>query len=386
MPLTINCGVLIDGTGKDPIKNCSIEIDDGKIVRINQNKKKGSGDELIDWNNFTVIPGMFDCHDHITEDLGMEYLPDEQMKFYDTIRAVKNCNDILFSGMTTVRDTGGKYGINLEMREAIKNGSIEGPDIITPRNRISRTGYPKYQKCREADGVDEVIKAVREEQKAGADFIKLMITGVGAGDPVQAEYSKEEIMAGIEEAHRLGLTVGVHAHGGLATTQAIDCGVDVIEHGTYLSDDDLKKMKQKNIYLVVTLPVFHFFKDIDSLPSLNDDTVHDKYANLYLDILKAIKKAKDYNLLFSLGGDNHHGDVVGNIKALKDCGFSPLEAISILTRDGARICGLENLKGTIEVDKIADIVAIAGSPLDNIKDFKNVKGIIKGGTVKLNKK
>ena len=382
MPLIINCGVLIDGTGEDPIKNCSIEIDNRKIVRINRDIKKSSGDEVIDWNNYTVIPGMFDCHDHITEDLGMGYLPDEQMVISNSFRAVKNCRNILSSGITTVRDAGGKYGISLQIREAIKDGLLNCPDIITPGNRISRTGYPKYKKCREADGINEIRKAIREEQKAGADYIKLMITGVGAGDPVQAEYSKEEIRAGIEEAHRLGLAVGVHAHGGTATSYAIECGVDIIEHGTYLSDDDLIKMKRKNISLVITLPVLHHFKGNNFLPSLKEGhgkILNEKYAHMYLDLLKIIKKARDFDLLFSVGGDNHHGDPAGNIRALNDCGLSPLEAVSILTRDAARICGLEKIKGTIEKDKVADIVAIEGDPLNNIKDFYNINGVLKGG-------
>ncbi|MCJ7813956.1 MAG: amidohydrolase family protein, partial [Candidatus Atribacteria bacterium] len=262
------------------------------------------------------------CHDHVTENFGMEYDCEEERKIVSSLRAANNCLNILKSGITTVRDAGAKYAVNLKVRDAIKNGLIDGPDIIAAGNRISRTGYPKYTICREADGIDEVRKAVREEQKDGADFIKLMITGVGAGNPVQSEYSKAEIMAGIEEAHNLGLTIGVHAHGGLAATYAIQGGVDIVEHGTYLTDNDFEEMKRKKIFLVITLPVLRHFKDLNELSSLSNKEVKGEFKKSYLELVSLIRKVREYRILFSLGGDNHHGDPTGNMKALLDSGFA----------------------------------------------------------------
>lgn len=385
MDMIVNCGVLIDGTGRESMENCSIGIENGKIVDIVATLRSSNRESVVDWSELVVIPGLFDCHDHPTEDFGMEYDSEEARKVISSLRAAKNCLNILKSGITTLRDAGAKYAVNLKVRDAIKNGLIEGPDIIAAGNRISRTGYPKWPVCRETDGIDEVRKAVRQEQKSGADFIKFMATGVGAGDPVQPEYSKAEIMTLIEEAHSLGLTVGVHAHGGPAAAYAIQGGVNVVEHGTYLTDSNFEEMARKKISLVVTLPVLRHFKDIDELPSLSDKQVEGKFKVSYLELLRVIKKARELGILVSLGGDNHHGDPTGNIKALIDCGISPIESIAILTRDSAKICGVENIKGTIEVDKLADIVAFEGNPIDNVKDFRKVKGVMKRGIVRWEK-
>lgn len=385
MDMLINCGMLIDGTGREPMENCSIGIENGNIVDIIATLRSSNRKNVVDWSEFVVLPGLFDCHDHPTEDFGMEYDSEEERKVISSLRAAKNYLNILKSGITTLRDAGAKYAVNLKVRDAIKNGLIEGPDIIAAGNRISRTGYPKWPVCLEADGVDEVRKAVRQEQKGGADFIKLMATGVGAGNPIQPEYSKAEIMTVIEEAHSLGLTVGVHAHGGPAATYAIQAGVDIVEHGTYLTDSDFEEMVRKKISLVVTLPVLRHFKDIDELPSLSDKQVEGKFKKSYLELLGVIKKARGLGILVSLGGDNHHGDLVGNMKTLRDCGISAIESITILTRDSAKICGVEKIKGTIEVGKLADIVAFEGNPIDHVKDFKKVKGVMKKGIIKWEK-
>jgi len=385
MDMLINCGMLIDGTGREPMENCSIGIENGKIVDIIATLRSSNRKNVVDWSEFVVLPGLFDCHDHPTEDFGMEYDSEEERKVISSLRAAKNYLNILKSGITTLRDAGAKYAVNIKVRDAIKNGLIEGPDIIAAGNRISRTGYPKWPVCLEADGVDEVRKAVRQEQKGGADFIKLMATGVGAGDPVQPEYSQEEILTVIEEAHSLGLKVGVHAHGGPGATYAIQGGADIVEHGTYLTDSDFEEMVRKKISLVVTLPVLRHFKDIDELPSLSDKHVEGKFKKSYLELLGVIKKARGLGILVSLGGDKHHGDPTGNMKALRDCGISAIESITILTRDSAKICGVEKIKGTIEVGKLADIVAFEGNPIDNVKDFRKVKGVMKKGIIRWEK-
>lgn len=377
----INCGMLIDGNGDKPIEKCSIRIRDGKIIKINSNLITEKSTNLINWEKFVVIPGLFDCHDHINEDFNNEYKCEEDRKVISSLLASENCSNILKSGITTFRDAGAKYAINIKVRDAIKKGLIHGPDIIAAGNRIARTGFPKWRVCLEVDGIDEVRRAVRLEQKKGADFIKLMATGVAASGPTKPEYSKEEIKVVIEEAHSLGLKVGVHACGGSAATFAIQSDVDVIEHGTYLTDNDFKEMARKNISLVVTLSLLNEFNNFDDFHSVSSDIIHErKLEKSYQEFLSVIKKAKAFGILFSLGGDHHHGDPAGLAKALKDCGFTALEAITVLTKHSAKVCNVDDLKGTIEEGKQADIVALKGSPLKSLKELKKIMGVIKNGT------
>lgn len=376
MSIKINCGLLIDGTGCDPIRNCSITIENGKIVNIDSNKCLNNQENVVDWGDYFVTPGIFDCHDHVSEDFVNKYDSEESRKIISSFLAAQNCSKILRSGITTVRETGAKYAVNIKLRNAIKNGIIEGPDIIAAGNRIARTGWPKWPVCREADGVDEIRKVVRDEYKNGADFIKLMITGV-SDKGTTPTYSDQEIEAGITEAHRLGLKVGVHGYGGPAVSHAIKCGVDIVDHGTKLTDSDFEEMVQRGTYIVITLSILENFTDIDKLSPLNDSLLTEKNRKLYHELIDLIKKVQEYGILFSLGSD-HHRDLAGYIRVLKDSGFSPVESLSIITRNGAILCDREDSKGTIEVGKNADIVAFEGDP-ENVGDYKRVKGVMKAG-------
>ena len=379
MEQIINCGLLIDGTLNEPREKCSVILREGTIVDIKPTFSHSKSSSLLNWENYVVIPGLFECHDHPTEDFGAGYTDEEERMVTGTLRGVRNCLDILKSGINTVRDCGAMYAINLKIKNAINTGLIQGPDIIAPGNRISRTGYPKWEKCREADGCSAVLQAVRQEQKRGADFIKLMVTGIGGNGPCQPEYSPTEIETAVAEAHRLGLKIGVHAHGGPAADTSINSGVDNIEHGTYLSDSNLEAMSRKNISLVVTIPApLHNSKN-KIFPSLSDSGFRDFFGKPYADTVKALQRAKAAKILFSVGGDINHGDPGSYMKALIDSGLTPQEALTVLTRESAKICGLEDIKGTIEIGKQADLVALAGNPLENTEMIRHVKGVMKRG-------
>ena len=311
MDMIINCGILIDGTGREPMENCSIGIENGKIIDIVETLKASNREKIVDWSNFFVTPGFFDCHDHITEDWVNKYDSEESRKIFSSFLGTKNCLDALKSGITTLRDTGSKYAINVKLRDAIKNDLIEGPDIIAAGNRIARTGWPKWPVCREADGIDEVRKAVRQEQKGGADFIKLMITGISEKKTTPT-YSEEEIKAGIVEAHSLGLSVGVHGYGGPAVTYAIKCGVDTVEHGSQLTDNNYEEMIRKNTSLVITLSVLRNFKNLSELSPLYDEEVKGELKKTYMELVSLIKKARDYGILFAIGSD-HQRDLTGKV-------------------------------------------------------------------------
>ncbi len=180
---------------------------------------------LISWEGCVVIPGLFSCHEHITLDSVAEHVPDAEVGVVFALRAVKECSRFLQNGVTTVRDAGSRGAVNIQIKKGLQEGLFSVPDLVVPGHRISRTGFTKWRVCLEADGPENLRKAVRQERKRGAEFIKLMVSDVlsGQGTPYDPQYSFDEIRAAVEEAHELGLKIGVHAYGRRRSDQGDSC-------------------------------------------------------------------------------------------------------------------------------------------------------------------
>ncbi|MBW1712988.1 MAG: amidohydrolase family protein [Deltaproteobacteria bacterium] len=368
---------LADGFSRDNMVVC---LEGDRISQIVPRHKfePDQKTQVIDWSGLTVMPGLIDCHDHLGLECGTEEEQVREPDFRTALRGVRNAKALLKAGITTLRSLGEKSFMDLYWKEAIEAGWIMGPRLIVCCQCISKTGGHGTGLGIEADGVDAIRKAVRTQAKAGADCIKFMITGGISSpdsDPRAPEYTDEEIIAGVEEAHRCQRKIAGHAHGGQAVKAAVQAGMDSIEHGAYLSDEELKLMAEKGTYLVVTYGVMSAALDVPETP----EYMRVKCAEALEHYLDTIKRAKKFKVKVAFGGDTYHADPHADLKALIEAGFSHEEALKAGTIAAAELCGLADKVGSVEVGKLADLIAIDGDPTKDIGDIKKVAAVMKGG-------
>src|SRR5437879_5178896 len=255
--LILTGATLIDGTGAEPVRDRAVVIERGRIGAVLRGRREGDATELA-LDGLTLLPGLINCHVHFC--LGGEADP-ARVLFEDpvatrTIKAVLRTKQTIEAGGATVRDLGGVDGIGLRMRDAVSAGLIPGPRVLAAARGICMTGGHGWRFGREADGPDDVRKAVREQLKAGADVIKLIATGgvmTPGVEPGSSQLTLEEMRAAIDEARKAGRRTAAHAQGSTGIADAIEAGITTIEHGIYLTDEIIASMKAKGVFLVPTL-------------------------------------------------------------------------------------------------------------------------------------
>ena len=382
MKTVLRCGRLITGVHDEVLENAEITIVDGKISSVRAGSpaagKAGAGADVDvhDFSSFTVMPGIIDGHDHLGLDMGDEAAQAREHLCYTAIKGVKNAEQLLRSGITTLRVAGERDFLDKIWRGAIDEGLMLGPRLIICGQPICRTGGHGWYLGIEADGVDAVRKAVRTQIKAGVDQVKFIITGgmstVGS-NPLASEYTREEIVAAIEEAHRANRRITGHAHGGDGLKWAVEAGLDSIEHGMLLTEDELKMIAEKGSFLVVNTGVTKAAVKTPGIP------YSDRLKGIAENYVENLRIARKYNVKLAIGGDTYHGHVADELSTFIEAGFSSLEAIRIATVNGAELCGLSDVTGSIEAGKLADIIVIDGNPLDNVEDMRNVVAVMKEG-------
>jgi imidazolonepropionase-like amidohydrolase len=378
----IRCGRLWTGLDDQPAPDTAVLVDDRGVISAVEkwNAQLASSHDGLDWSDYVVIPGLIDCHDHLGLDLGDEAEQAREPDAWTAVRAVRNARTILAAGITTLRNAGEKNYIDVLFRDAISQGLMSGPRLLICGRVITRTGGHAYYLAREADGPDDVRRAVREQVRAGADFVKAMITG-GIGtkgsDPTESAYTADEIGALVGEAHRLGRTVAAHAYGGAGARDAVAAGLDSLEHGTYLGVDDLKLMSERGTRLVVTYGVMRVGAESDDAPAF----MREKLKRALDAYLETVRNAKQANVGIAIGGDCVHGRPELELGALVEAGFTPVEALRAATIEGARLCRLQDRVGTIEPGKCADLVALRQDPLQSVSNITSVQFVMKEGRV-----
>ena len=394
----IRAGQLIDGKSDKPIENALIVIEDDKIVSVAAGGSAPDGVELIDLSKATVLPGFIDTHTHVLlqGDITAEEYDSQLLKEsipYRAILAARNAQIALSHGFTAIRDleTEGAMYADVDVKRAIANGEVPGPRMqvatraMTPTGMYPLRGYSWELKVptgvQYVDGVDGARKAVREQAMYGADWIKYYsdrryhfeADGVLHS---MVNFTDEEAKAIVDEAHRIGKRVAAHAIGSDGIAAALRAGVDTIEHGDGLTDALMDEMARKGIYWVPTITV-----GVYVAPGRGGNWP--KMADLQRqNFAKAVKKGVKIALGTDAGGFDW--------KALNEAkefgyyvqyGMTPMQAIRTGTSTAAELLGWSDKLGTIEAGKWADIVAVSGDPLKDIKELENVKFVMKGGAV-----
>ena len=399
---------IFDGTGKQVISNGVIVIKDKFIVDVGSSGEVKIPDEakVIDVKGMTVLPGLIDAHMHLTGmksgDLVKEPLITPIGVFF--ARAIKDLEALINAGFTTVCDAGSI--IALHLKYAVNEGTVTGPRILAAGYAISQTfghGDQHYLPIEWVDarttkkitplmslicdGVDECRKATRYALREGADFIKVMTSGGVLSEKDRPEYRQftlEELKAIVDEAKAVGKFVHAHAQGKEGIKNAILAGIKVIAHAIYIDDECVELAKEKNVVIVPTLSISQMLIEVGSkigIPEWGLRKIEEVYQTHIENIRNAYKRgvclATGTDFFCHCGTPLGHGQNALELKLfVEKLGMTPTEAIIAATRNASKATGLENLIGTIEKGKLADLIVVNGDPLTNIDVLLNVDNIV----------
>ena len=378
----ILCKKLIPCNNLSTKNNAVIIIENQVITGIKSKAalKNIAAKNIINADKLTILPGLIDCHDHLGINMGDEEQQSKQTNGYTALVASKNARTVLKNGITTLRNMGEQGFVDIDIKRAIEENIVPGPRLLVSGKFICRSGGHAWFAGREADGTDEIRKAIREQVRQGADLIKLMISGgisTPGSSPLDADYSKEEIVAAVEEAHRLNRKIAAHLYGGKGADWAIEAGIDSIEHGAYLTERQLKAMSKKGTFLVSTVGIMAAVSKGKNVPVY----MVAKCREVLKIYKKTLSNARKYNVKVAVGVDEMHGQLANEIIALNRAGYNNIEALQSATKYAAELCGLEKEIGTIQKGKRADLIAVEGDPTLNLESLKKIKLIVKGGEV-----
>ena len=353
------------------------------------------GDHEVDLSGATVMPGLIDVHTHLTMATNFDpYFELSMTPAKEAILGVENAKVTLEAGFTTVRNVGANNYTDVALRDEINLGHVPGPHMQASGPALGITGghmdenlLPfEYHITAEgvADGVPAVQQKVRQNIKYGADLIKIGASGgvLSIGDDPQAsQYTLEEMQAIVADAHRLGRKVAAHAHGSQAIALATRAGVDSIEHGSYINDEDIALMKQHGTYLVPTAYLVDWMKQNGHLPEI--------YQQKMTDVGNAMqsihRKAIQAGVKVALGTDAAvypHGLNAHELEVyVKDYGMTPLAAIQAATLNAADLMGWTDRTGSLDAGKWADLIAVGGDPLTDVTLLQHVSFVMKSGTI-----
>lgn len=352
---------------------------------------------VVDLSNYTVLPGLIDCHTHLTFSpylLGPRGLHTSIPR--QALLGARNAKATLEAGFTTVRNVAADGYSDIALRDAINAGDVPGPRMLASGPPLSITGghgdenflAPQFHAGGEgvADGTDAVIRLVRENIKFGADVIKFMATGgvLSEGDNPQLEqYSPEEMRAIVETAHGLGRKVAAHAHGTPGIKAAVLAGVDSIEHGIYVDEEAIQLMKQHGTYLVPTLYLGDWFLENASKLGLTPNML--EKAKIVMPAARQnVARAFREGVKVAFGTDAAvfpHGLNAREFAVMVKLGLTPLQSIQAATLNAADLLGWSDKVGTLEPGKLADLVAVEGDPLQDVTSLERAKFVMKGGEV-----
>jgi imidazolonepropionase-like amidohydrolase len=391
----VNC-TLVDGTGAEPVEDAAIVVEGDRIAASGPGSSvlPSSPDRLIDLRGMTALPGLINLHVHY----GLVLPGAMQARYRDeteaslAYRVASNARDALYAGVTTTRSVGERHGIDFALREAIQAGRVAGPRVFAGGSALAITGGHGVRvlgPAIECDGPFEFRKAARAQLKRGADHIKIMISGGISGQfesIASSQMARDEMEAVVAAAHNAGKRVCAHSGGAPAMLQAIQAGVDCLEHGYFLNDEVARLMVERGTFLVPTICVSRAedymrrigASDWEIRKSLEAGERH--WQSLQTAIRQGVKIGMGTDML---PGEPNDGTVATyrEMELMAEAGMSPMDVLVAATRTGAEIVDACDRLGTIEAGKLADVVACQGNPAVNIKDLRRTRFVMQGGAV-----
>ena len=409
--IAIEAARLIDGTGREPIENAVVLVKGDKIEAVGRRPELSIpvGARVIDLGNDTILPGLIDAHAHLTVRPDVRGLQGQldgmaQPGGQQVLRGVRNIRAQLLSGVTTLYVVGEMRNNDAYMQEAVQAGIIPGPRILPAGVFITTTAGHGPRESRVTNGPWEMRTLVRRNAENGADHVKLTITDRLRAGPRygamlakgESNFTREEIQAAVDEAHRLGLKATAHANGE-SIRLALEAGIDSIQHGNDLTEElmNLFVKYKKGFVSTHTITFQTFFNEwsfLDNAAGSNqdwNDHVRDVLVRVrrenapvegavrarHTDLLQAHRKG----IPIAVGTDSMSGLLPLEIENLVEAGFTPLEAITAATGIASRVLDLSDV-GTIEKGKLADIISVSGNPLQRIRDLTKVNLVMIDGT------
>jgi len=396
-PIVLHAARLLDVRNARMVKPGEVLIEGERIVEVGSSVKRPAGAEVIDLGDRTLLPGLIDAHIHLFLHPGAEDLQTvEESVPQRTIMATLAARDDLMAGFTAERDMGteGAGSADTAVRNAIDEGKIPGPRLRVSGNAINilgghedAIGYNPAQhvlaNADYANNADELVAVMREQFKEGADFIKIYETGADSvhdgkfSTPYQ--YTEAQLEAAVKEAGRLGRRVAVHATGEPGTLFAAQAGVASVDHADQLSDETMRLMKEKQIFAVPTFTIFEYFAEHAATPAQSareHQTLDLKIQEFRKQIAAGVPMAVGSDV-----GPFPHGTQAREFVLMAKYGMSPLAVLQADLLNGAKLLGWEGQIGSLEPGYLADVVAVAGDPLQDVGVLSNVSFVMKGGLV-----
>ena len=402
-PTYIHAGRLIAVPGQAVRGPSTVVVDQGRIVAVQDGYVSPAepGAAVVDLKDKTVLPGLIDSHVHLSSDRGGEQALLADVRDDHPLQAFEaqlNGMKTLRAGFTTVRNLGDDKGVTLALREAIKRGWVQGPRIVDAAQSISTTGghmdgrgslndelvahLPDPENL--CDSVESCRRVVRRQIDRGAEVIKFATTGgVNSGTGLATRMYEDEAKALVDTAHAYGRKVAVHAHGADGIKLAVRAGADSIEHGTVMDDEIIKLMKAHGTYYVPTLSTVNgYLERLAKDPNAYTPDVR-KQIDWRIGITgQSLAKAYPAGVRISYGTDagvSKHGRNADEFELLVKFGMPPVEALKAATVNAADLLGLSSEVGTIEPGKSADLIAVAGDPLQDVTVLKKVDYVMVRG-------
>jgi imidazolonepropionase-like amidohydrolase len=383
---------LIDGLGGDPRRDWAVVVEDERIAWLGPTADAPKVDHglVVDGRGHSLLPGMINCHVHLCNDGAADLfgqVRDDSVPIA-TIRAVLNARLTLEAGVTTVRDCGAANQIAIEIAKAVDRGLIDGPRVRAAGRVVTMTGGHGHFIGREADGPDEVRKAVRAEIKGGAHFIKVMATGgvlTPGVDPSQTAFQLDEMMAAVEEAHKSGRQAASHAIGNGGIKNALLAGIDSVEHGFYLDDEAVNLALKNQAFLVPTLIAVDQIVNNGPEGGIPDWVVKkakSESGHHRESFVLAVKSG----MRVAAGTDagtpfNPHGDLALELAKMVEFGLPPMLALVAAASNAAKLLRMDDQIGSVEKGKIADLILVPGDPLADIGVMRRPAFVMKSGRV-----
>jgi imidazolonepropionase-like amidohydrolase len=403
---------LFDGKGDALMSPGVVVVTGGRITGVGTSATVPAGAEVIDLGDATLLPGLIDAHTHLTLPYGEDYNREQLDDLRETIAekaldASVNARVTLMVGITTVRDVGSSDYLDVGLRNAIAKGDVPGPRMLVTVHALGATGGH----CDGQDGFhaglfghesgplegvingpDQARYAVRLDHKYGADMIKVCASGgvLSPTDDVDTpQLTQEELNAIVDEAHALRRKTAAHAHGAEAAKRAIRAGIDSIEHGSFLDEEALDMMKARGTYLVPTLMAAQglqekFDRGIYMPPAIAAKG-HAAITAMHATFQRALAKGVKIGMGTD-AGVYPHGRNTEEFHQMVDLGMKPAAALRAGTSADADLLGIADKLGTLETGKFADVVAVPGDPLQNIRQVEHVFFVMKEGVIYKNEK